>query len=282
MSAVRSSGRLGWLSVSVLMSLGSQAQNIPVPPLPYDYSALVPFIGEHALKVHHLGIHASFTSQLNAVLEKMRWDPQLKHLAKMGVDELLHNLDSVPEEYQGVVRHAGGGFVNHDLFWNVLSPWGGHPPGPESDTTQERHLAAAIDESFGSFSEMQYAFSSAASAFSGSGWAFLYYDSEGKDLDLVVTNNNDTPAMNPKTTPILVLDLWEHAYYLDHENRKDMYITYFWGSVDWARVATRYAEASGEVVPEALPSPERREKDAVGLTPALEDADKAVLGVEGG
>lgn len=260
-----------------VIAVGSHAQNLPVPPLPYSYSSLVPFISEHALRVHHLGHHASYTSQLNAVLEHLRWNPELKHLAKMGVDELLHNLELVPEEYRQDARRAGGGFVNHDLFWNVLSPWGGHPPTQESDTIQERRLATVIDKSFGSFEDMQYAFSNAASMFSGSGWAFLYYDHEEASLDIVVTENNNTPAMNPKTTPILVLDLWEHAYYLDYENRKDVYITNFWGSVDWARVSTRYAEASGDVVPEALPSPERREKEAVGLTPALEDADKALL-----
>ncbi|CAN0229435.1 unnamed protein product [Ectocarpus sp. 8 AP-2014] len=198
----------------------------------------------------------------------------------MGVDELLHNLESVPEDYRAAARRAGGGFVNHDLFWNVLSPWGGHPPGRESDTIQERHLAKAIDRSFGSFAEMQYAFSNAASAFSGSGWVFLYFNHEEKALDVVVLEYEDTPAMDPNTTPILLLDLWEHAYYLDYENRKDVYITNFWASVDWPRVATRYAEASGEVVPEALPSPERREKGAVGLTPALPDADKALLAEE--
>ncbi|CAM9617328.1 unnamed protein product [Pylaiella littoralis] len=269
-------GLAALLAVVSFAALGSHAQNLPVPPLPYSYGSLVPFISEHALRVHHLGHHASYTSQLNAVLEKMRWDPELKHLAKMGVDELLHNLGSVPEDYRGAARRAGGGFVNHDLFWNVLSPWGGHPPGQESETIQERHLASAIDRSFGSFAEMQYAFSNAASAFSGSGWAFLYYDHGKENLDVVVLENQDTPAMNPKTTPILLLDLWEHAYYLDHENRKDVYITNFWASVDWPRVATLYAEASGEVVPEALPSPERREKDAVGLTP-VDDASKALL-----
>eukprot|EP00752_Nemacystus_decipiens_P006267 g5651.t1 len=265
------------IGLVMLAAAGSFAQNLPVPPLPYSYGSLVPFISEHALRVHHLGVHASYTSQLNAVLEKMRWDPELKHLAKMGVDELLHNLGNVPEDYREAARRAGGGFVNHDLFWNVLSPWGGHPPGPESDTIQERHLASAIDRSFGSFAEMQYAFSNAASAFSGSGWVFLYYNHEEANLDVVVLENDDTPAMDPNTTPILLLDLWEHAFYLDYENRKDLYITNFWASVDWPRVATRYAEASGEVVPEALPSPERREKEAVGLTPALDDAEKALL-----
>ncbi|CAN0273966.1 unnamed protein product, partial [Scytosiphon promiscuus] len=124
------------LAVISIAAMGSRAQHLPVPPLPYSYSALVPFISEHALRVHHLGHHASYTSQLNSVLEKMRWNPELKHLAKMGIDELLHNLQSVPEDYRDAARRAGGGFVNHDLFWNVLSPWGGHPPGEESDTIQ--------------------------------------------------------------------------------------------------------------------------------------------------
>ncbi|CAM9528482.1 unnamed protein product [Choristocarpus tenellus] len=113
-------------------------QNIPVPPLPYNMGALNPFLSEHALRIHHLGHHASYTFQLNNVLERMRWDPALKHLAKMGVDELLHNLHEVPEAQRDDVRRAGGGFVNHDLFWKVLSPWGGHKPSPESQTIQVR------------------------------------------------------------------------------------------------------------------------------------------------
>eukprot|EP00611_Tribonema_gayanum_P019295 TRINITY_DN3319_c0_g1_i1.p3 TRINITY_DN3319_c0_g1~~TRINITY_DN3319_c0_g1_i1.p3 ORF type:complete len:209 (+),score=81.72 TRINITY_DN3319_c0_g1_i1:145-771(+) len=203
----------------------------------------------------------------------MRADPNMKHLAKMGIDELLHHLDEVPEQHAGTIRNAGGGYVNHDLWWKSLSPWGGVPPTDASPTIQERRFKAAVDRTFGSVDKLKEAFGTAAAAVFGSGWTFLYFNKKARTLEITNTAGHDTPAMDPEKAPLLLLDMWEHAYYLKHQNMRAAYVDAFWRVVDWPAVATRYALASGEVAPEPLPAPDAREKQRVGLVPTDERAE---------
>lgn len=200
-----------------------------LPALPYGYDDLAPSIGGDTMRVHHDKHHAGYTNNLNAAIEK---HPEL---ADVSAEELLRNLASVPEDIRTAVRNNGGGYVNHDLFWVIMSPDGGGAPSGD--------LAAAIDGAFGSFDEFRAAFSSAATTRFGSGWAWLAVDAFG-NLALYSTPNQDSPYMNGHT-PILGLDVWEHAYYLNYQNRRGDYIAAFWNVVNWDTVAAKYAAALG-------------------------------------
>lgn len=197
-----------------------------LPPLPYANDALEPSIDARTMEIHHGKHHAGYTKKLNAALEK---HPELMNKS---IEELLSDLDSVPEDIRTAVRNNGGGYYNHREFWPAMSPDGGGEPGGE--------LAQAINDAFGSFESFKSEFESAATGRFGSGWAWLALD----DGSLVVTStpNQDTPLAEGMT-PLLGLDVWEHAYYLRYQNRRGEYVSNWWDVVNWDEVASRYQAA---------------------------------------
>ena len=196
-----------------------------LPALPYAYNALEPYIDARTMEIHHSKHHAGYTNNLNKALEN---HPEL---ANKSIEELLGNLDAVPESIRTAVRNNGGGYANHALFWTIMSPNGGGEPTGE--------LATAINNAFGSFANFKEQFSKAAATRFGSGWAWLYVDKDG-NLAVTSTPNQDTPLMDGNT-PILGLDVWEHAYYLNYQNRRGDYIANWWNVVNWDQVAANYA-----------------------------------------
>ena len=199
-----------------------------LPPLPYAEDALEPHIDARTMSIHHDKHHAGYTNNLNAALEKH------PNLASKSIEALLGDLDSVPSDIRTAVRNNGGGYANHALFWSVMSPNGGGQPSGA--------LADAISSAFGSFTDFKEKFSNAAATRFGSGWAWLYVNSNG-DLEVGSTPNQDTPLMEGNT-PILGLDVWEHAYYLNYQNRRGDYIGAWWNVVDWGAVADNYKQAT--------------------------------------
>ena len=198
-----------------------------LPDLPYEFDALEPYIDAQTMEVHYTKHHQGYTNKFNAALEN-----HADLLAKDAID-LLKELDELPVEVQTGVRNNGGGYVNHSLFWTVISPNGGGEPKDE--------LLAAIEERFGSLVEFKEEFEAAAATQFGSGWAWLTVDEDG-DLQVQQTANQDSPYSDDET-PILALDVWEHAYYLKYQNRRPDYIKAFWEIVNWPEVAKRYQAA---------------------------------------
>lgn len=196
-----------------------------LPRLPYAEDALEPYIDARTMRIHHGKHHAGYTRKLNAAIEGT-------DLAGMAIEDILANLESAPEGIRNAVRNNGGGYANHSLFWQIMSPDGGGEPGGE--------LAAAIDSAFGGFGEFQVAFSKAAGGVFGSGWAWLAVDNGA--LSISTTPNQDTPLM-AGNTPILGIDVWEHAYYLHYQNRRADYIAAFFNVINWDKVAELYAAA---------------------------------------
>jgi len=197
-----------------------------LPKLPYAYDALEPYIDAQTMEIHHTKHHQAYITKVN---EAIAGSP----LEALSVEKLVSDLNAVPENIRTVVRNHGGGHANHSLFWTVLAPRaGGTPSGA---------LAKAIDAAFGNFDKFKELFSTAAASRFGSGWAWLSV----KDGELVLesTANQDSPLMEGHT-PILGLDVWEHAYYLKYQNRRPEYITAFWNVVNWEEVARRFAEAT--------------------------------------
>ncbi len=197
-----------------------------LPQLPYEYDALEPHIDKETMNIHHTKHHNTYVTNLNAALEGH------EDLAGKSLEELLANIDSVPENIRTAVRNNGGGHANHSLFWELLSPNGGGEPTGE--------LAEAINAKFGSFESFKEEFAKAATTRFGSGWAWLTV--KDGELELYSTANQDSPLMEGKT-PILGLDVWEHAYYLNYQNRRPEYIASFWNIVNWDEVSKRYASA---------------------------------------
>ncbi|MGP4072490.1 superoxide dismutase [Piscibacillus sp. B03] len=197
-----------------------------LPELPYAYDALEPHIDKETMNIHHTKHHNTYVTKLNAALEGHA-DLQDKSL-----EELLGNLDSLPSDIQTAVRNNGGGHANHSLFWTVLSPNGGGAPTGE--------LADKINQAFGSFEDFKEKFGAAATGRFGSGWAWLVV--KNGELEITSTPNQDTPIMEG-VTPILGLDVWEHAYYLKYQNKRPDYVAAFWNVVNWDEVAKRYEEA---------------------------------------
>ncbi len=197
-----------------------------LPDLPYAYDALEPHIDARTMEIHHSKHHNAYVTNLNAALEGHA------DLASKSIEDLVADLDAVPEAARTAVRNNGGGHANHSLFWTVLSGQGGSPSGD---------LAAAIDSDLGGMDAFKDAFSKAAATRFGSGWAWLVV----KDGKLAVTStpNQDTPLMDGSGTPILGLDVWEHAYYLNYQNRRPDYIAAFFNVINWAAVGERYAAA---------------------------------------
>jgi superoxide dismutase, Fe-Mn family len=198
-----------------------------VPPLPYDYNALEPHIDEQTMRIHHDKHHQAYVNNLNAALEKH------PNLQGKSIDELISNLDAVPEDIRTVVRNNGGGHANHSLFWQVMGPNGGGEPSGE--------LASAIQSTFGSFADLKDKMSKAAIGRFGSGWGWLAIDMNG-GLVVTSTPNQDSPVMEGMT-PILGVDVWEHAYYLKFQNRRPDYVETWWNVVNWDEVARRFGGA---------------------------------------
>jgi Fe-Mn family superoxide dismutase len=199
-----------------------------LPPLPYAEDALEPNIDARTMSIHHDKHHAGYTNNLNNALEGH------SGLAAKSIEDLLGDLGSVPESIRTAVRNNGGGYANHSLFWRTMGPDGGGSPSGD--------LASAIDAAFGSFDAFKEAFSKAAGTRFGSGWAWLYVNGDG-DLAVTSTPNQDTPLMDGHT-PILGLDVWEHAYYLNYQNRRPDYVSAWWNVVNWDVVAANFAAAS--------------------------------------
>lgn len=202
-----------------------------LPALPYAYDALEPHFDAQTMEIHHTKHHQAYITKVNAAIEGT------DHASK-SIEDLISDLGSVPADKQGAVRNNGGGHANHSLFWSVLGPGKGGAPSGE--------LAAAIDAACGSFDAFKEAFANAGATRFGSGWAWLYV-SEGA-LHVGSTANQDSPLMGADVagiagTPILGLDVWEHAYYLKYQNRRPDYIAAFWNVVDWDAVAARFAAA---------------------------------------
>lgn len=194
-----------------------------VPDLPYAFDALEPHIDARTMEIHHDKHHAAYVTNLNAALEGTG-------LGDQPIDELISNLDQVPEEKRTAVRNNGGGHANHSLFWEIMSPDGGGAPSGD--------LAAAIDSTFGSLDDLKAQVYDAGVKRFGSGWTWLVRTGSG--LAVTSTPNQDSPVMEG-ATPLLGIDVWEHAYYLNYQNRRPDYLAAWWNVVDWDAVAARYA-----------------------------------------
>ena len=196
-----------------------------LPELSYAYDALEPNIDARTMEIHHSKHHAGYVAKVNAAIEGTE-------LGSKSVEDLVSDLESVPENIRGAVQNNGGGHANHSLFWSILSADGGGEPAGE--------LADAINAAFGSLDEFKTAFANAAATRFGSGWAWLSVDAG--NLIVESTPNQDSPLMSGRT-PILGLDVWEHAYYLNYQNRRPDYIAAFWNVVNWDEVARRFEAA---------------------------------------
>ena len=197
-----------------------------VPDLPYDYGALDPHIDEQTMRIHHDKHHQAYVDKANAALEGTEW-------ADQDVDEVLRNLTSLPDDIRTPVRNNAGGHSNHTFFWQIMSPDGGGEPDGD--------LRAAIDDAFGSFDAFKDEFKAAGVNRFGSGWSWLVHDGSG--LAVVSTANQDSP-ISDGSTPLLGVDVWEHAYYLKYQNRRPDYIDAWWNVVNWSEVAARFGAAS--------------------------------------
>ena len=194
-----------------------------LPKLPYAEDALEPYIDAQTMNIHHTKHHQTYVTNLNAAIEK---HPEL---AGKSLEDLLSDLNAVPEDIRTAVRNHGGGTYNHNLFWEIMGPKTGNSPSGE--------LTKALESAFNSFDAFKEEFTKAATTRFGSGWAWLVKKGEG--LAVVSTANQDTP-LSDSATPILGLDVWEHAYYLKYQNRRPEYITNWWNIVNWDEVARRY------------------------------------------
>src|SRR5512135_1780433 len=194
-----------------------------LPPLPYDFAALEPHIDTQTMTIHHDKHHQAYVNNLNAALEK---HPEL---ANKSLEDLLSNLNAVPEDIRTAVRNNGGGTWNHNMFWEIMAPKAGGTPSAE--------LRKALESAFGSFDAFKTEFEKAANGRFGSGWAWLV--KKGNGLAIVSTANQDNP-MSEGSTPLLGIDVWEHAYYLKYQNRRAEYVTNWWNVVNWDAIAARY------------------------------------------
>ena len=198
-----------------------------LPNLPYSHDALEPHIDAQTMEIHHGKHHQAYINKVNAAIEG-------SDLEGKSIEDLVADLNAVPEDIRGAVRNNGGGHANHSLFWTIMGPAAGGAPAGD--------LAAAIDAACGSFAAFQEAFAAAAATRFGSGWAWLSVN--GDQLVVESTPNQDSPLMEGRT-PILGLDVWEHADYLNYQNRRPDYVSAFWNVVNWDEVANRYAAAQG-------------------------------------
>ena len=200
-----------------------------LPPLPYDYSALEPYIDTQTMQIHHDKHHQAYITNVNNALQGH------DQLAAMSVDDLLRNIKQVPESIRTAVQNNAGGHSNHSMFWNIMTPnGGGEPTG---------NLASAIQQVFGSFDAFKTAFNDAGTKRFGSGWAWLVLDTNRK-LQVISTANQDSPLMSGMY-PVMGNDVWEHAYYLKYQNRRPEYLNAWWNVVNWDAIAHRYEQGRG-------------------------------------
>ncbi len=196
-----------------------------VPPLPYDYAALAPHIDEQTMRIHHDKHHAAYVNNLNAALEKY---PELQGKP---IEQLIADLNAIPEDIRTAVRNNGGGHANHSFFWTIMGAnAGGAPTG---------RIAEAINAKFGSFDAFKEAFAKAGTTRFGSGWAWLIKSGDG--VEVTSTANQDSPLMEGKT-PLLGIDVWEHAYYLKYQNNRGGYVDAWWAVVNWKTAGERFAQ----------------------------------------
>jgi len=202
-----------------------KANKHTLPPLPYDYAALEPYIDAQTMQIHHGKHHQAYVNNLNAALDK---HPEL---FQWTLEDLLRKINQIPEDIRTAVRNNAGGHHNHSLFWTIMGPKGsGEPTGA---------LADALKKTFGGIDKLKEQLAAAATSRFGSGWAWLVVS--GGKLEVVSTANQDSPLMDGKV-PILGLDVWEHAYYLKYQNRRPDYIAAWWNVVNWTEVAKRFTE----------------------------------------
>ncbi|HSS98950.1 MAG TPA: superoxide dismutase [Terriglobales bacterium] len=197
-----------------------------LPPLPYDYAALEPVIDTATMKLHHDMHHAAYVKNLNAALEKY------PNLQSKTAEELIKDLNSIPDDIRGAVRNNGGGHVNHSMFWKIMKQGGGGEPTGA--------IADAIKKAFGSFNDLKTKFNDAGAKQFGSGWAWVA--AKGGDLQVLSTPNQDNP-MSQGLSPIFGNDVWEHAYYLKYNNRRPEYLTAWWNVINWDEINKRYEAA---------------------------------------
>jgi Fe-Mn family superoxide dismutase len=196
-----------------------------VPPLSYDFGALEPHIDARTMEIHHDKHHAAYVTNLNAALEGTEWMDR-------PIENVLANLEIIPDDKRTAVRNNGGGHANHTLFWEIMGPGGGGEPSGD--------LAAAIESTFGSFADLKSQVNDAGVKRFGSGWSWLVWDGTG--LAVYSTANQDSPVME-SDVPLVGVDVWEHAYYLNYQNRRPDYLEAWWNVVNWDAVAARYDAA---------------------------------------
>jgi superoxide dismutase, Fe-Mn family len=200
-----------------------------LPPLPYDYSALEPYIDTQTMQLHHDKHHQAYVTALNNALKDQA------QFASLSLEELMRRINEVPESIRTIVRNNGGGHINHTMFWQIMKPnGGGEPTGA---------IASAIQSAFGSFDAFKTAFNDAGVKRFGSGWAWLILDSSGK-LQITSTANQDSPFMDGNY-PVMGNDVWEHAYYLKYQNRRPDYLNAWWNVVNWDEISRRYQQGGG-------------------------------------
>ena len=197
-----------------------------LPPLPYDYNALEPYIDEETMHLHHDKHHQAYVNNLNTALQGQ------SQFENMSVDDLMRNINSMPESIRTAVRNNGGGHANHSMYWQIMKPNGGGEPTGD--------LANAINSAFGSFDQFKAAFNDAGAKRFGSGWAWLVIGADGK-LAVTSSANQDSPLMEGQY-PVMGNDVWEHAYYLKYQNRRPDYLAAWWNVVNWDEIAKRYAQ----------------------------------------
>lgn len=212
------------IRLTLMAPSASEKYPYQLPPLPYPAESLTAAIDPQTMQIHHGAHHQAYTNKLNAALEK---NPQLQNRA---LTDMLANLESVPEDIRGAVRNHGGGYFNHSLFWPMMSPQGGGIPAGKLDEK--------INLEFGSFDSFRVKFNQAAGNLFGSGWAWLVLNGEGK-LEIITTSNQDTPLATGHK-PVLGLDVWEHAYYLRYQNKRNEYIENFWKVVNWKQAESNF------------------------------------------
>ena len=199
-----------------------------VPPLPYDYNALEPYIDTQTMQLHHDKHHAAYVNNLNNAVKDTNF-------ASMNVDDILRHINDVPQNIRTAVQNNAGGHSNHSMFWTIMKPNGGGAPTGA--------LANAINQTFGSFDQFKAAFNDAGAKRFGSGWAWLVLDQNGK-LSVISTANQDSPLMTG-LYPVMGNDVWEHAYYLKYQNRRPDYLAAWWNVVNWDEIARRYQQGGG-------------------------------------
>lgn len=200
-----------------------------LPPLPYDFNALEPYIDAQTMQIHHDRHHGAYVTNLNNAVNGSA-------VADWSLEQLISHLNEVPENIRTAVRNNGGGHINHSMFWQIMAPNAGGAPGGA--------LADAINASFGSFDQFKAAFNDAGAKRFGSGWAWLVLNSSGK-LQVVSTANQDNP-LTDGLYPVMGNDVWEHAYYLKYQNKRPDYLAAWWNVVNWDEVARRYQQAQGK------------------------------------